>query len=211
MIKVARKISKTSRTCSRPNPYTHKGKKRIKLESQLEMDGMMHLELNKDVVSFKEQPFSFMYEFDGKQRRYTPDFLVKYRSGQYESQEIKPSYEAINPKFIAKFARLSEVFNQIIGHPLKLMTSDEIRKGHTISNLRNLYRFIQMPFSESLVSTGLATFKEGELVSLDDAISMMSMCEMPQRNVMQLIAHSHFQFDKSVLLQGSTPLVWVGE
>src|SRR5947209_3693432 len=56
---------------------SHKMRRLICWESQIERDYIYLLEFDPAVVSYAEQPLRISYHLDGKERHYTPDFLVK--------------------------------------------------------------------------------------------------------------------------------------
>lgn len=53
------------------------------VDSHLEYLFAIWLEYEKTVDSYQEQPFQIQYEDNGKQRHYTPDFLVRGHQGDY--------------------------------------------------------------------------------------------------------------------------------
>jgi hypothetical protein len=59
-------------------------------ESQLERDYIYLLEIDPEVLSYGEQPFTISYTDKGKPRRYTPDFVVT-RPQKTQVVEVKPS------------------------------------------------------------------------------------------------------------------------
>ena len=60
--------------------YPFRGEKTVAYESHLEADMLTVLEFNDAVSDVVEQPFTIIYEDEnGKERRYTPDFLVWFR------------------------------------------------------------------------------------------------------------------------------------
>ena len=58
-----------------------KMRRMIRCESLLEMRAVLNAEFSRDVLAINEQPFVLEYEFNGAIRRYTPDFLFRWRNG----------------------------------------------------------------------------------------------------------------------------------
>lgn len=56
--------------------------------SSWELRHMMEMDTDQTVVSYQYEPHSIYYEFDGRTRRYVPDFLVKFSDGHLELQEV---------------------------------------------------------------------------------------------------------------------------
>lgn len=67
---------------------------RLGFESSLERDWLLCLDFDPAVTLIREQPFSILYEFDGSERRYTPDVLAQYSAPNGEGRvivyEVKP-------------------------------------------------------------------------------------------------------------------------
>lgn len=86
------------------NPEKYLGKDQIVCRSTWEHDICRFFDLNPKIVSWISEPSHIEY-FDagsGKKRRYFPDFLVKYKSGDKDNialVEIKPFKETQPPKF----------------------------------------------------------------------------------------------------------------
>jgi hypothetical protein len=61
-----------------------------------------HLDHNDLVESFRVEPFSIDYVFEGVTRSYTPDFLVNWKDGSSSVKEIKPTFMAEDLQVLAK-------------------------------------------------------------------------------------------------------------
>lgn len=71
--------------------YSSKNKKEIYYQSSYELKFMELAELNDDILSYDRCPFSIKYRDENDQiRRYIPDFLITYRSGDEKIIEVKP-------------------------------------------------------------------------------------------------------------------------
>jgi len=173
--------------------------------------GFYHqLEFDDTVLAYKTQPFSFTYELDGKTRRYTPDVLVKYIDGHFESWEVKPEIKASEPKFIKKFARLKEVFKSDIGHPIRLVTCETIEKGHTVANLRDLYRFKFEIVPSHILERVVSALSANQQYKVSELHLLFQQLNLPLSSIKLLIAHGYFNFDFSKKLNESTTLKFKG-
>jgi len=127
-----------------PNKNVHKfasGKtgRTLVVESCLEFDTCFHLEYSKDVISYREQPTGFYYEFEGKSRPYTPDFEVKYVNSTVliENKEAK---EISVPEFQAQFSAKVRK-SKALGKALILVTERQVRLYPILNNLKLLHRY----------------------------------------------------------------------
>ena len=82
----------TGRFASHKNCYT------LFFESSLERDAMYILELDDQILGFKEQPVTIEFlDEGGRQRKYTPDLLIYYKDSPSASDkkliEVKPQNE----------------------------------------------------------------------------------------------------------------------
>lgn len=117
-------------------------------ESTLERDFLTLLEFSPDVSSFDVQPLSLAWNDDGRERRYTPDVLVRFKKSngaqrapllcevKYRS-ELKANWSELRPKLKAgvRHARTQ-------GWRFKLMTETEIRTAY-LRNAQFLLPFIR--------------------------------------------------------------------
>ncbi len=80
--------------------YPFRGEKSIEFESRLEADLLTVLEFSPAVVDVEEQPFTIIYEDEkGKERQYTPDFLVWFKPNGCGTKILWPERREIpDPK-----------------------------------------------------------------------------------------------------------------
>lgn len=69
--------------------YSEKGKRQIQYESNLELDFIKSLEINKRVQFYFEQPVQIQFWRGRKKQIYTPDFGVYLTTGEFVLVEIK--------------------------------------------------------------------------------------------------------------------------
>ncbi|HIF9111818.1 TPA: TnsA endonuclease N-terminal domain-containing protein [Photobacterium damselae] len=112
----------------------------VMCESRLEKDCCYHFEYDPDVVQYESQPEGFYYDFNGKERPYTPDFLVTYHDGTFEYVEVKPYLKTLSKTFKQEFSARKEAATQR-GFRLVLVTDKQIRYGYFLKNVELVHRY----------------------------------------------------------------------
>jgi len=129
-LKPTRSITKSHRSITGKKPSKKTGNTH-RFESTLERDYITLLEFNDQVDYYLEQPFPIHYLQDEKDRIYTPDFLVIYKSSANKKpllSEIKYKAdlqlhgEDYKPKFNAALK-----FCEENGYRFSVITEDNIR------------------------------------------------------------------------------------
>jgi len=85
-----------------------KNRASVKFESDLERHVLVLLEFAPAVLQFSHQPPRLQIRVNGRMRRYTPDFAVKWRSGLPWFIEVKPSDIAAEPEWQERFQAARE-------------------------------------------------------------------------------------------------------
>lgn len=87
----ARKLKRSAvKNIVRFPPIKANNGKSILLESILESKYCFHLEFDSNVEEYFPQPKTFDISVGSELRRYTPDFEVRYKSGELKYVEVKP-------------------------------------------------------------------------------------------------------------------------
>lgn len=136
-------------------------------ESQLERDYIYLLEIDPEVLSYCEQPFTISYTENRKPRRYTPDFLVA-RPNKKQVIEVKPSHRVEterNLKLFRKIAPICTANNQ----EFIVVTEAMIRVQPRLNNIKLLYKYARVPLSLSNYLACLQYFQSTEPIRLLDA------------------------------------------
>jgi hypothetical protein len=63
---------------------------RVSYESTVERDLIILMELDPEITGYWAQPETFKWATEGRQRRYTSDFFVRYYAGSSAYREVKP-------------------------------------------------------------------------------------------------------------------------
>ena len=109
-------------------------------ESILEFEACYHLEYDDSVIIFEAQPLGYEYFYEGNKCRYTPDFLVIYRSGKKVFIEVKPARITKRPEFKDRFAAQKDAAVKQ-GITLVIWTDEFIREQPYLENLKTLHRY----------------------------------------------------------------------
>ena len=112
----------------------------IHWESLLERDAIMIFEFSPGVVSYREQPFSTYFFFDGRMRRYTPDFEITLRCGSVGLIEVKPWSKLQRPEVKQRFDAIRLHF-KALGCSFMLLDETHIRSAALLKNLFTAYSY----------------------------------------------------------------------
>ena len=124
----------------------------IHWESMLERDRFRQLEFERDVISYREQPFTIAFLMDGKRCVYTPDIEVKRLNGLF-IEEVKPEAKLSCPELLRRLEALADVFESQ-GMQFRVVTERTIRRQPYLKNINALLRYSRL----------IPTEKESDLV-----------------------------------------------
>lgn len=155
----------------------------VQFESSLERDFVYMLEFDINVNKYIEQPIEINYiDIKGKNRKYTPDFLVEYFDKNVEIIEIK--YESV---LLKKIDELEIKFNAAKEFCIKnqfnfrLITDKEIRidKFDELANYKFLFRYKN--FFHKIISTEQYYYNlQKDLIKLYDLIYKLQKCSIKE-------------------------------
>lgn len=171
-------------------------KRSIAYESTLERDFFLTLEFDHDVESYEEQPMTINYNLSGKERKYTPDCLVRYKNQTNKNPllvEIKYSSELEQ-----KWDELKEIYNLIEHYAsennmtFKVFTDKDIRVPY-IDNMKFIYNFSRPPnsldaFKKSIMDR-LAAKKR---ISVKELLNAISKDKFKQVEILPSVWHLVF-------------------
>ncbi|HEX8138918.1 MAG TPA: TnsA endonuclease N-terminal domain-containing protein [Pyrinomonadaceae bacterium] len=115
-------------------------------ESQIERDYIYLLEFDPAIVSYAEQPLRISYHLDGKERHYTPDFLVK-RADKSLIVEVKPEDEAQKEENQC-FFRIASAICARDNYDFVLITDSMIRVQPRLDNIKLLTKYQRTPIND---------------------------------------------------------------
>lgn len=204
MNELARKLERCSRVKESIAFYSHKMRAMQFCESRLEANAALLREFDPNIEAYLTQPQSFGYLISGKQVRYTPDALVKLKNGSFRYDEVKEADDLIKPHISSKYAYLTEIFAQTIGHPLHMNTALSESDCFTVPNLQMLYLYRCQPIAEvpafELINDVSASTCIAELQGRCNALSF------PPELSWQLVAHGHYRFSNNEVLSANSEL-----
>ncbi|WP_161792347.1 TnsA endonuclease N-terminal domain-containing protein [Burkholderia sp. A9] len=125
---------------------SRKSGRSVAFESLIERDALLLFEFSRGVISYREQPYSIYYLFDGRSRKYTPDFELTLASGAVLLIEVKPEEKALAPDEVRRLRRIEEHFSEL-GVPFRVLTDAQIRSGGLLPNLNALFPYLSKPMS----------------------------------------------------------------
>jgi hypothetical protein len=112
-------------------------------ESLLERDYMYLLEIDSDVISYREQPGRIYYTLDGRRRHYTPDLLVERRR-EKQVVEVKPKKKAEAEEYRRLFRIATEICRRE-GYEFRVATDEMIRLQPRLNGAKLLYKYARTP------------------------------------------------------------------
>lgn len=152
-------------------------------ESLLERDYIVLLEFDPDVVTFVEQPLRVHYSFEGRVRRYTPDFLVE-RKNKWQVVEVKSKEKASSEAFrlfrlsaepeILKGARRFMAADDERACEFVVATEDKIRVQPRLENIKILRGYAGTPFLPGHAVLCRRFLRENEGTSIADLVAALS-------------------------------------
>jgi hypothetical protein len=139
--------------------------KTMRAESFFEICVMYFLEFDDTVVQYQAQPNSYIYFLEGEERRYTPDFLLKMVTGEYQLIELKPQKYAQKTEFLQKHGHLNDYFLRRYNIPLSVWTEENFYNEVLITNYRRFYCYRSYDFSRYCMKTALNELRGCEVVA----------------------------------------------
>lgn len=117
-------------------------------ESSLERDWLIALDFDWRVTHLQEQPYSLMYQLEGKSRRYTPDILATFKDGSREwtivyevksDEDLRANWTLYRPRYKVAVHDCRQK-----GWRFRIVTERHIRTPYT-ENVRFLRRYRDLP------------------------------------------------------------------
>jgi hypothetical protein len=141
---LARKISNTGTRNLIGKFPSLKMRRVVWYESLLERDYMYLLEIDSDVISYREQPGRIYYTLDGRCHRYTPDLLVERRS-EKQVVEVKLKKQAEKEEYRRLF-RIARETCRRAGYVFRVATEETIRLQPRLNGVKLLYKYARTEF-----------------------------------------------------------------
>ncbi|WP_059172003.1 TnsA endonuclease N-terminal domain-containing protein [Bacillus sp. FJAT-27445] len=133
-MKAARKIKASNKLSTRGKHRSTKMFRMIPWESTLERDFIKVLDFDPSIVYYEFQPIRIDYIYQGKQRKYYPDFLVRKTDHKEYIYEVKDSSKIEDENTVLK-TQVGIKYCQENNLSYAVVTEKDIRKGYLIDNL----------------------------------------------------------------------------
>jgi len=195
-------------------------KKSINFESKLEKDFLTMISFSEHVLNIIEQPFTIEYEYEGKLRKYTPDFLVYFKpsgSGTPPIFHHKPLLVEVKRKeeITKKFYELKPKFKAAIKYSaqenylFKLYDEERIY-GTYFENIEFLRRYRRNQYDiheQDKIIDYLSMFGESTIRSLlnhlydnqdDKNITFGHICQLLERKILSTDFQKPIQKDSLI-------------
>lgn len=157
VIMPVRKVSNRGGNVTGSFPPQIKGEK-VKYESTIERDLVYFFKFDPTVITYYAQPMVITgTDAEGNAHTYTPDFLV-VRTDRREIVECKPE-ELLDHPHTQQQIQLGEAWAQTNNHHFVLVTDIELRKDHTLSNLKLLWRYCRYAVPTAMLANCIAHLK----------------------------------------------------
>jgi hypothetical protein len=112
-------------------------------ESANEFFYALFLEIDTEVISYQEQPFTLRFTFEGKKHKYTPDFLVT-RKDRTEVIEVKEADEIAGEEYQLLFRLVAPLVAEK-GYKFIVVEAEEVKLLPRLENVRLLWRYARVP------------------------------------------------------------------
>ncbi|MCJ9430022.1 TnsA endonuclease N-terminal domain-containing protein [Kordiimonas marina] len=163
---------------------------------------MYQLELDPNVISFREQPITMQVTVNGKAHRYTPDLEVMTKRGKV-IEEIKPAQR------VAEYAELFDAVSRAFedaGIPFVVITDTEIRRRPYMDNVSYLLRFRYFDLDEPMVACVRRLVRPRRIATFLDLKQAFSEADLPAWGPWALLAHSALSIDLEAPIVDASPV-----
>jgi hypothetical protein len=176
----ARKLGNRSGNIRGSFPSLIKGKK-VMYQSTIERDYVFFLKFDPTVLTYLAQPMIITgTDKEGNAHSYIPDFQVM-RTDRKEIVECKPE-ELLDHPHTRQQIHIGEAWAEANNHHFVIVTEKELRKDHTLSNLKLLWRFCRTSVSTAMLAICIAHLKsQSKGIAFEDVARFLaSIADSPE-------------------------------
>lgn len=181
----------------------------IKWESKLERDFLYLLEFDPEVLIYREQPMRILYNFEGKIRRYTPDFLV-VRKHKKQIIEVKPKDKVFRKNNARRFHIIS-IICQRMGYEFKVITDEMIRVQPRLKNIKLLWKYARTPIYPQHQIYCREIFSARREVRLGEVIRAFETKGIGRQVVFSMIYHRVLYVNPMLSINSESIIQFIGE
>ena len=184
----------------------------VAFESLIEQDYLYVLDYEAAVTAFEEQPITIEYIWEGAQRKYTPDFLVR-RNESRELVECKPAPLVSKEDNQRKFAAAID-WCKTKGWLFSIVTDQDLRRGPRLANIKLLTQYARLGITSETVH-----WAEGCLVGANNPLTLQEggrilYPHVPAQGI-SILLHLAFHHRIGISLDdqpiGGSSLIWKKE
>lgn len=191
---------------------SHKNKRTVACESNLEFLMATLLEANPQVTSFIEQPFLVTWKDQaGIHHKHIPDFLARFRNGMRLLIEVKPD-SALNELEINERTQLiqSEFSRDSKFHYVMIIESQIL--GTTLENAKAVLRYPRIDVNPHEIEALRVAFSGAitppSIESLCNSHSLNNLRDLESK-ILGLIRLGYINFDMEFPFNSRSPLFWI--
>lgn len=172
-------------------------------ESRNEANAIDTMSLCHDVVSIASQPVTDTYLFDGKTRRYTPDFIVRTFVPDLRI-EVK-SVSTLMPDLASqeKYLAIAKMYREK-GIGFAFLVDAQLEHQPRFDNVRLLQRYVGSPIPADVCERAAQTLGSAGPLSIAE---LQARASLERVDVLTLIAQRHLCFDWKTRLHSSSTIV----
>ena len=177
--------------------YSHKNKKHMWLDGSFERKVALCYEFDSNVISYRSQPTRYPYQDkNGKNRLYTPDFLIKTNSvtEPFHLDEAKMSKYLKSNDFELLLPSIRNALIKDFSLNLEIVTEHDIATGQKLKNFAHLYYFKLIPLS-ACISVAEIRNAIGNVFSMWELKAFIDSTNKNRSNIGCLLAHNALSFD----------------
>lgn len=198
-------MSRSARTMRVKFPSV-KNRITIYVESLLERDAALRLELDPNVTAYWSQPrVDVFYMPDGQPYRYTPDFMAEMQSGKIKIIEVKPKAKLANRRLADRLGQIALRYQER-NVDFAIWTEDDLRKEPEAQNRRLLWSHVRRPPSVPDPDDCLQQLKEAQPRTWRDVCRNLG-----DKIAHWLLAKGHVGTDPKQALTPETPITQIGK
>ena len=195
-------------------PSQIKGEK-VKYQSTIERDLVYFFKFDPTVITYYAQPMVITgTDAEGNAHTYTPDFLV-VRTDRKEIVECKPEALLDHPHTRQQI-QMGEAWAAANNHQFVIVTDTELRKDHTLANLKLLWRYCRTAIPTAMLASCIAHLKaQPKGITFEDIAQFLasladtSEMQQPYRQapfIYSMLFHHILQADLTKLISPATIL-----
>ena len=189
--RVRKVIRRGSKRTTGKFPTLKPKKRSVHWESPLERDFLFLLEIDRDVISYREQPLKIKYVLDGKEHLYTPDYLVE-RVNKKQLIEVKPKEKV--QKYELIFRTVSSICERN-GYEFVVVTEEQIRVQPRLNNIKFLWRYSRTQITPQHQIACYEFFKNKKETTLDKVMDFFATTGIGKQVVYGLLYQGILEFD----------------